>query len=296
MYSITGKREHAEWIADWLPGYENSRPVRIGNAAAAQVQLDFYGEVMDALYHARVAGIRGRSVGPTLEIVLLEHLEKVWAEPDEGIWEVRSGRQHYTYSKMMAWVAFDRGVKMIEEFNIKGPLERWRKVRDTIHEEVCAKGYQHGDIRAFTQAYGSKELDASMLLMPIVGFLPADDPQVVSTVAAIEKRLMKGGFVLRYDTETTPDGLPAGEGVFLACSFWLVDVYHLQGRVQDAWRLFNKLLSLTNDLGLLAEEYDPKRKRLLGNFPQAFSHIGLLNSAFSLSHKTAGPVRKRAHK
>ncbi|MCU1285774.1 MAG: glycoside hydrolase 15-related protein [Acidobacteriales bacterium] len=294
MYTITGKRIHHEWIADWLSGYENSKPVRVGNAAANQVQLDIYGEVMDALYHARRAGIRGSTVGSNLEVVLLDHLEKVWDKPDDGIWEVRSGGQNYTYSKMMAWVAFDRGVKMIEEFQTKGPLERWRKIRDTIHADVCAKGFHRGKLNAFTQAYGSRELDASMLLMPLVGFLPADDARVISTVAAIEKRLMKGGFVLRYDTETTPDGLPAGEGVFLACSFWLVDVYHLQGREREAQRLFKRLLSLANDLGLLSEEYDPRRKRLLGNFPQAFSHIGLLNSAFNLSQTMSSPAKKRA--
>jgi GH15 family glucan-1,4-alpha-glucosidase len=289
MYSITGQRRLDEWEVQWLPGYEGASPVRIGNAASGQLQLDVWGELADALHLSGEGGLA--PVGPAwaLERRALEHLETIWSEPDDGIWEVRGGRQQFTHSKIMAWVAFDRAVKDAERWGLQAPLDHWRKVRDKIHHTVCAKGY-NTELKSFTQSFGSCELDASLLLMPTVGFLPADDPRVIGTIAAIERELTSDGLVLRYRTQSGADGLPAGEGVFLACSFWLADAYQLQGRERDATALLDQLLSLRNDLGLLSEEYDTNSKRQLGNFPQAFSHLALVRSILHAHHKT--PVRE----
>ncbi len=292
MYGIAGERRLTEWEVPWLPGYENSAPVRIGNAAHNQLQLDVYGEVMDALYHARQGGLAQSESGWDLQQAMLDHLEGIWSEPDEGIWEVRSDREHFTHSKVMAWLAFDRAIKSAESFLLPGPLGRWREVRDRIKDDVLRKGFDR-ECGSFVRSYGSKELDASLLMLPSVGFLPPDDPRIRGTVEAIERRLLVDGFVQRYDSATADDGLPAGEGVFLACSFWLVDAYVLLGRADDARRLFERLLVLANDVGLLSEEYDPRSRRLLGNFPQALSHIALVNSAFNLSH-VVKPVHQRA--
>jgi GH15 family glucan-1,4-alpha-glucosidase len=292
MYGVSGERRLDEQTLEWLPGYESSTPVRIGNRAVRQLQLDVYGEVHDALYLARKAGIPADPFAWSVQRAMLEFLESAWTKPDEGIWEVRGPRQHFTHSKMMAWVAFDRAVKTAERFHLEGPAERWRRVRDAIHAEVCERGFD-ASIGAFTQAYGSAQLDASLLMMPLVGFLPPTDARVIGTVAAIERRLVHDGLVLRYRTEETDDGLPAGEGVFLACSFWLADNYALMGRIDEARTLFERLLSVRNDVGLLAEEYDPVSRRLLGNFPQAFSHVGLVNTAFNLSKREQGPASDR---
>ncbi|HEX7071408.1 MAG TPA: glycoside hydrolase family 15 protein [Rhodothermales bacterium] len=292
LYGIGGERRITEWIVDWLPGYEDSKPVRVGNAAYDQLQIDVYGEVMDALHQARRGGLAPSDSAWALQRALLNHLAKIWREPDEGIWEVRGGRRHFTFSRIMAWVAFDRGIKGIEEFGLEGPLDRWRQIRSEIHDDVCTHGFDES-IGSFVQAYGSQELDASLLLIPTLGFLPIEDARVIGTVEAIETRLVVDGLVLRYDTEESNDGLPPGEGAFLACSFWLADVYVLMGRRDDAERLFNRLLSLQNDVGLLAEEYDPRDGRQLGNFPQAFSHISLLNTAHNLS-RARKPAEQRA--
>jgi GH15 family glucan-1,4-alpha-glucosidase len=283
MYGIRGERRLTEWEVPWLPGYEESLPVRIGNAAHNQRQLDIFGEVMDALHQARQGGLGANEAGWDLEREFLAHLEKIWRQPDEGIWEVRSAREHFTYSKVMAWVAFDRAIKSAEAFGLHGEVERWRALREDIHADVCARGFDAG-MGCFVRAYGSKELDASLLLLPAVGFLPPEDPRVRATVEAIEARLVVDGLVLRYDTATSDDGLPPGEGVFLACSFWLVDAYLMLGRHEDAVRLFERLLSLRNDVGLLSEQYEPRARRLVGNFPQAFSHLALVNSASNLAH------------
>jgi GH15 family glucan-1,4-alpha-glucosidase len=285
MYSISGERRLMEWEADWLTGYDQSRPVRIGNAAHRQLQLDVYGELMDALHQARRGGLQENKAAWALQVKLLEHLETIWDQPDQGIWEVRGGARHFTYSKVMAWVAFDRGIKSAEEFGYDGPVARWRQLRDVLHADVCAKGFDAAH-NTFVQSYGSTQLDASLLLIPAVGFLPVDDPRVAGTVAAVEQRLLRDGFVLRYDSGATDagDGLPPGEGAFLACSFWLADAYVMQGRTADAEALFARLLALRNDVGLLSEEYDPKSGRLIGNFPQAFSHIALIGTAHNLRH------------
>ena len=301
MYGIGGERNLREWEVPWLPGYENSRPVRIGNAAHDQLQLDVFGEVLDALHHARLhlaaaGGRDGDADGWHLQRALVCHLETIWREPDEGIWEVRGGRQHFTHSKVMAWVAFDRAVKTAERFGLAGPLDRWRLVRDEIHAEVCARGFDPA-LGSFVQAYGSKQLDASLLMLPLVGFLPPDDPRVRGTVEAIERGLMSDGLVLRYDSSATDDGLPPGEGTFLACSFWLADNLALLGRHDDARRLFDRLLSLRNDVGLLAEEYDTRRGRQVGNFPQALSHLALVGTALNLAPPRAAaehPAEQRA--
>ncbi len=292
MYGIGGERRLTEMELPWLRGYENSSPVRIGNAASGQLQLDVYGEVMDALHLARFHGLGAWSAGWAFQCKMLEHFEAIWREPDEGIWEVRNGRRQFTYSKVMAWVAFDRAVAEAERYGLEGPVERWRALRDEIHEEVCRMGF-NPTIGAFTQYYGSDHLDASLLLMPMVGFLPPTDPRIKGTVAAIERELLVDGLVMRYDTERNPDGMPAGEGMFLACSFWLADNYVLAGRRREAEQLFQRLIRLTNDVGLLAEEYDPRDQRLIGNFPQAFSHIALINTAYNLSAEEK-PVEKRA--
>jgi GH15 family glucan-1,4-alpha-glucosidase len=283
MYGLGGERLLHERDLDWLPGYEDSKPVRIGNAAHEQLQLDVYGEVMDALHQARTGNIAESADAWALEKALVKQLEKIWEQPDQGIWEVRGKPQHFTHSKVMAWVAIDRAVKSAEQFHLDGPIDRWRALRDRIHGDICENAYSP-ELNSFVQAYGSKLVDASVLLMPLVGFLPASDPRITGTVAAIEKRLLVDGFVLRYDSAATDDGLPEGEGAFLACSFWLADNYLLLGRQDDALRVFQRMLDLRNDVGLLSEEYDPVRKRQVGNFPQAFSHIALLSTAFNLGH------------
>ncbi|MBX6425747.1 MAG: glycoside hydrolase family 15 protein [Variibacter sp.] len=282
MYGIAGERRLMEWEVPWLPGYENSRPVRVGNAAYRQLQLDVYGELMDALHQARRAHLATIRSGWELQLAVMNHLQKVWREPDEGIWETRGGARHFTYSKVMAWVAFDRMIKSAQTFGLPGPIERWKAVREEICEDVLRNGYDP-DLGSFVQSYGSKELDASLLLLPMVGFLPAKDPRIRGTIAAIERRLLVNGFVLRYDTARSDDGLPPGEGAFLACSFWLADAYAILGRLEDAQRLFERLVGLCNDVGLLSEEYDLRARRLVGNFPQAFSHIALVNTAANLS-------------
>ncbi|MFZ0810693.1 MAG: glycoside hydrolase family 15 protein [Bradyrhizobium sp.] len=292
MYGVAGERRLVEYAVPWLSGYQKSEPVRIGNAAAGQVQLDVYGEVLDALYVARRAGLAANAATWGLECALIAHLETIWDQPDDGIWEVRGGRKHFTHSKVMAWVAFDRAVRSSEEFGLEAPLDRWRAIRDRIHRRVCDDGF---DVKqnSFVQSFGVTALDASLLLLPIVGFLPASDPRVLGTLAAIEQNLVRDGFVLRYHTTAGTDGLPPGEGAFLACSFWLADNYVLQGRIDEARALFTRLLSLRNDVGLLAEEYDPSSKRQLGNFPQAFSHLALINTARNLMG-AGGPVDQRS--
>jgi len=296
LYGVGGQRRIMEYELDWLPGYAGSRPVRVGNAAHEQFQLDVYGEVMDVLHQARVHGIEADDHAWSLQRTLLDFLEGVWDQPDEGIWEVRGPRRHFTHSKVLAWVAFDRAVQTVERLGLDGPVERWRRLRAEIHDEVLREGF-NAKLNAFTQAYGSDELDASTLLIPILGFLPPDDPRVVGTVEAIQAHLTRDGFVERYRTRerNVVDGLSGGEGVFLPCSFWLVDALVMLGREDEANELFDRLLGVRNDLGLLAEEYDPEEKRLLGNFPQAFSHVGLVNSAYNLSHH-GGPVHQRPRK
>ena len=285
MYGIGGQRRIPEYELDWLPGYAGSTPVRVGNAAAEQFQLDVYGEVMDALHQARLHDIGPAQHAWSLQQMLLEFLEGAWDQPDEGIWEVRGGRRHFTHSKVLAWVAFDRGVQTVERLGLEGPADRWRQLRAEIHEEVCREGFSV-ELNSFTQSYGSSELDASTLLIPLLGFLPPDDPRVVGTIEAVQRELMRDGFVERYKTQeqNAVDGLVGREGVFLPCSFWLVDSLLMLERDDEARALFEKLLGVSNDLGLLAEEYDPSAQRQLGNFPQAFTHVGLVNSAYNLSH------------
>jgi GH15 family glucan-1,4-alpha-glucosidase len=282
MYGIAGERELDERELHWLPGYEGSFPVRIGNGAAHQFQLDVYGEVSEALDLARVSGLGRSATAIRLQLLLAELVARRWREPDEGIWEVRGPRQHFVHSKVMAWVAVDRTVKLIESGEVDGPLDRLRDLRDEIHHDVCEKGYDR-ERNTFTQSYGSKELDASLLLIPQMGFLPPDDKRVIGTIEAIQRDLStSNGFVLRYRTDGAfagVDGLTGDEGAFLICSFWLVDALVLIGRVDEAEELFARLVSLANDVGLLAEEWDPRRRRQIGNFPQAFSHVGLVNSA-----------------
>jgi GH15 family glucan-1,4-alpha-glucosidase len=285
MYGVRGERRLEEFEISWLPGYENSKPVRIGNAASRQFQLDVYGEVLGAMYRAHLAGIENEPPDWRLQEGLMRFLESNWQKPDEGIWEVRGEPQHFTHSKMMAWVAFDRAIKLADacQCEIGAHIERWQKIRDQIHGEVCARGYSEKK-KAFTQFYGSDGLDASLLTMPLAGFLPANDQRFINTVNAIERELMQDGLVLRYRPEKEAvDGLPGSEGVFLPCSFWMADALHLIGRKKEARELFERLLSLRNDLGLLSEEYDPQARRQLGNFPQAFSHVALVNSALILS-------------
>jgi GH15 family glucan-1,4-alpha-glucosidase len=292
MYGVAGERRLTEAELPWLSGYEGSRPVRIGNAASEQLQVDVYGEVMDALYQARVHGLPTQHHAWDIQKTLLGYLESAWAQPDEGIWEIRGEPRHFVHSKMMAWVAFDRGVRSVEEQGLDGPADRWREVRDTIHAEVCERGYDD-EIGSFVQSYDSQELDASLLVMPLVGFLPASDPRVRGTIEAVERELLVDGFVRRYRTRTGVDGLPPGEGVFLPCSFWLVDCYELIGRHEEAHALFQRLVALANDVGLLAEEYDPASHRMLGNFPQAFTHLALVNSAFNVLPHLSSPMHRR---
>ena len=290
MYGLSGERLLREWEIPWLPGYENSQPVRVGNAAHGQMQLDVYGEVMDALHQARLGDLPESTEVWALQKALVDHLEKVWRMADQGIWEVRGHPQHFTHSKVMAWVAIDRAIQSAEQCKLDGPIDHWRALRDEIHADVCEKGF-NSRLNAFVQAYGSDLIDASLLVMPLVGFLPATDPRVRGTVNAIERELLVDGLLLRYDSEATDDGLPAGEGAFLACSFWLADNYVMLGRRDDARRLFERLLALRNDVGLLSEGYDPRVKRQVGNFPQGFSHIALLSTAFNLSDHQRGAKR-----
>jgi GH15 family glucan-1,4-alpha-glucosidase len=289
MYGLAGERRLPELTLGWLPGYENSAPVRTGNAAHSQFQLDVFGEVLAALNLARHHGVEPDEYAWRVELDLLEYLESAWKEPDEGIWEVRGPRRHFTHSKIMAWLAFDRMIKAVERHEQEGPVERWRAIRDAIHAEVCQKGFD-ASRNTFVQYYGADQLDASLLMIPLTGFLPIEDSRVRGTVAAIERDLVKDGFVARYPTRTNVDGLPPGEGTFLACSFWLADCLALMGRQAEARKLFERLLALRNDVGLLSEEYDTGAKRLVGNFPQAFSHIGLVNTARNLALKAEGPA------
>jgi len=293
LYGIAGERMLPEIELDWLPGYENSKPVRIGNAAVEQFQLDVYGEIFDALYQARQRGLLGDADGWRVGLALLRHLENVWNTPDEGIWEVRGGRRHFVHSKVMAWVAFDRAIRSYEEGEpFDAPVDRWRTIRDQIHAEVCEKGFDK-DLNSFVQSYGSKSLDASLLLIAHMGFLPQDDPRVVGTVEAIGRTLTRDGFVLRYDTEDqTTDGLPGDEGAFLPCSFWYADNLIGLGRCEEARALIEKLVGVCNDVGLVSEEYDVKGKRLVGNFPQAFSHVTLVNTILNYS-RAKGPAKER---
>jgi GH15 family glucan-1,4-alpha-glucosidase len=292
MYGLAGERRLTEWEVPWLPGYEDSPPVRIGNAAHGQLQLDVFGEVMDALHQARRGGLDSRAEDWAFQRAILEHLTTLWTQPDEGIWEVRGRRRHFTFSKVMAWVAFDRGIRAVERYGLEAPVNRWRETRRAIHQDVCANGYDSG-LGSFVQSYGSRELDASLLLLPTVGFLPPSDARVLGTIEAVERRLFVDGFLLRYDTATSDDGLPSGEGAFLACSFWLADAYVMAGRLDDARRLFERLLELRSDLGLLAEEYDTGARRLVGNYPQAFSHIALVNTAHNLA-RASKPAEQRS--
>jgi GH15 family glucan-1,4-alpha-glucosidase len=292
MYGVTGERRLTEVELDWLPGYEGSTPVRIGNAAYCQHQLDVYGEVMDALYQASQRNLPMDEDAWQIQLAIIEFVAQAWQRPDEGIWEVRGPQRHFTHSKVMAWVAMDRAIKEVEQFDLAGDLHQWRSVRDAIHQDICQKGFDAAS-NSFMQYYGGNAVDASLLLLPMVGFLPASDPRIQGTLARVERELVHDGFVDRYRSESDVDGLPAGEGAFLLCSFWYVDNLALQGRYDEASELFERLLALRNDVGLLAEEYDPSAKRMLGNFPQAFSHVGLINSACHLATRH-GPAEARA--
>jgi GH15 family glucan-1,4-alpha-glucosidase len=292
MYGLMGERRLSEWEVDWLPGYADSRPVRIGNAAHLQFQLDVYGEVMDAFAQGRKGGLASTDAGWALQRALVNHVAKVWEQPDSGIWEVRGPQQHFVYSKVMAWVVFDRAVKAVEMHGLEGPLDDWRKLRERVSTEVCDKGFDKKR-NTFRNAYDSDQLDASLLLLAQTGFVKPDDPRFVGTVEAIERELLVDGFVERYQTTRVDDGLKPGEGAFLACSFWLADAWVSIGRLADAEKLFKRLLDIRNDLGLLAEEYAPKEKRLQGNFPQAFSHVALINTAFNLT-RAEKPQEQRA--
>jgi GH15 family glucan-1,4-alpha-glucosidase len=291
MYGLAGERRLPELELPWLCGYGGSAPVRVGNAAWQQFQLDVYGELMDTMHVARRAGLPPDENGWRLQLALAEYLESVWQQPDEGIWEVRGPRRHFTHSKVMAWVAMDRMVKAVERFALQGPVEQWRAVREAIQRDILQHGFDAKQ-NSFIQYYGGSTLDASLLMIPLVGFLPASDARVRGTVDAIERHLMVNGFVRRYPTSPDIDGLPAGEGSFLACTFWLADNFALAGRQDDAVSIFEGLLRLRNDVGLLSEQYNPSSRRLLGNFPQAFSHISLVNTACNLS-RAHGPAKDR---
>ena len=293
MYGIAGERRLTEFEAPWLPGYENSRPVRIGNAAHDQFQLDVYGEILDVFHTAQRYGFNLGDDAWRVARVLMNFVEQHWRDPDEGIWEVRGPRRHFTHSKVMAWVAADRAVKAVERYGHEGPVDQWRALRDTIHADVCRNAFSI-DLNAFVQYYGANTLDASVLMMPLVGFLPAHDPRIVGTVEAVQRDLMDEGLVRRYSTDNPGvDGLPPGEGAFLPCTFWLADNLAMMGRYDEARAIFERLLGLCNDVGLLSEEYDPRAKRQLGNFPQAFTHVFLINTAHNLSH-AQGPAHERA--
>jgi GH15 family glucan-1,4-alpha-glucosidase len=292
VYGVAGERRLPEYEVRGLSGYEGSLPVRIGNAASEQAQLDVYGEVIDLLFQARRLGVAGMDGAWNLEHALVEHIETIWEKPDAGIWEVRGGDRHFTFSKVMAWVALDRAIRTAEEFASRAPVERWRGLRERIHEEVCQRGFDSG-MDSFVQYFGSRVLDASLLLLPVVGFLPPEDPRIRGTVIAIERSLLRDGFVARYDTARSADGLNTSEGAFLACSFWLADNYVLQGRHAEARDLFERILDLRNDVGLLSEEYDIRLQRQTGNFPQAFSHVALVNTAHNLTSKLS-PVHHRS--
>jgi GH15 family glucan-1,4-alpha-glucosidase len=291
LYGVTGERRVSEWIAEWLPGFESSTPVRIGNAAHTQFQLDVYGEIMDSMYLACRAGLKLSTDGWDLQKKLVATLAEKWKEPDEGIWEVRGPRRHFTHSKVMAWVAVDRIIKSAELFKLDGPMDQWRALRRSIHDDVCMNGFNKS-LNSFVQYYGSNHLDSSLLMLPQVGFLPHHDSRIIGTLNAIQKYLTKDGFLLRYITRPELDGLTAGEGVFLPCSFWLVDNLILQGRRKEAQNLFQRLLQTKNEVGLFSEEYDPETKRQVGNFPQAWCHVALVNSAWNLSRET-GPAHDR---
>ena len=294
LYGVAGERRVPEMELDWLPGYEGARPVRVGNQAVGQLQLDVYGEVMNALHLARVGGLHADEAAWSLQRVMLDHLEKIWAEPDEGLWEVRSGPRQFTFSKVMAWVAFDRAIRSAEQFKLSGPIDRWRTLRERIHADVCAKAWNE-ERRTFTQVYDGDELDASLLLLPLLGFLPPSDPRIASTMEAIERDLTFDGFVRRYRTHKVDDGLPPGEGTFLACSFWMVDNLALQGRMDEARARYERLVGLANDLGLLSEEFDPQTKRFTGNFPQAFSHVALVHTGLNLMRHEESMLRETGH-
>jgi GH15 family glucan-1,4-alpha-glucosidase len=294
MYGVAGERRLTEWEVDWLPGFESSRPVRVGNAAALQTQIDVYGEVADALHQARLGGLKLTANAWAVQQTLTEHVEKIWQQEDEGIWEVRGPKRHFTHSKVMAWVALDRAIASAEKFSLDAPLDRWREVRQRIHDDVCARGFNR-KLNSFTQAYDSKDLDANLLLIPLVGFLPASDPRVRGTVESVGQQLSVEGLIRRYDADAVDDGLPGAQGTFLACSFWYVDNLVLLGRREEAVEMFERLLALRNDVGLLSEEYDPRSRRQLGNFPQAFSHVALVSSAYNLERtETAKPAKQRA--
>ncbi|MGA8898089.1 glycoside hydrolase family 15 protein [Bradyrhizobium sp.] len=296
MYGIRGRRRLLEWEAGWLPGYEGARPVRIGNAAHAQLQLDVYGELMDAFHQSRVTKLKLDEETWDLECTVLDHLAEVWDQPDQGIWERRDNGRHYVFSKVMTWVAFDRGIKSAEMFGFKAPLDRWKALRDTIHRDVCEKGFDPA-LNSFVESYGAKWLDASVLLLPAVGFLPGSDPRIRGTIAAIERDMMRGGFVLRHDPREITSEIQPIEGAFLACSLWLADVYVLAGEIDKAKTLFDRVVSVANDLGLLAEEFDPGPRRQTGNFPQALTHIALINTAHNLSeakHANDKPAMQRS--
>jgi GH15 family glucan-1,4-alpha-glucosidase len=294
LYGVAGERRIPELQLDWLPGYAGSGPVRVGNAAHEQFQLDVYGEMMDSLHESRRHGLVQDDHAWSLQLTVMDFLEGAWDQPDEGIWEVRGPQRHFTHSKVLAWVAFDRAVEAVEGSNLPGAVDHWRRLRAEIHQEVCREGF-NVELNSFTQTYGSTDLDASTLLIPLLGFLPPDDPRVIGTIEAIQRDLTRDGFVERYRPHESVDGLPGGEGVFLPCSFWLVDALLMLGCDDEARLLFEKLLGVSNDLGLLSEEYDPEEKRLLGNFPQAFTHVGLVNSAYNLSHHT-GPGHQRGRR
>jgi len=293
MYGLHGEQRLVEFALDWLPGFADSRPVRIGNAAHSQLQLDVYGELISALHAARRFGIGASDAAWALQLVVIDHLERIWREPDEGIWEVRGPRRHFVHSKLLAWLAFDRMIASARMFGLEGPVDRWAQIRDAIHADICRNGFD-AERNTFVQYYGASNVDAALLFMPIVGFLPPDDPRILGTVAAIERELLRDGLLRRYRTLGEVDGLPGGEGAFLACSFWLCDVYQLMGRAADAEALFERLVGYANDLGLLAEEYDPRAGRQLGNFPQAFSHVSLINTAHALCALSVGASEHRA--
>ena len=297
LYGFAGERQLLEWEVPWLTGYEGASPVRVGNAATKQLQLDIFGEISDVLYHTPTQQVPGAAESDgvyhfDLQISLLEHLQKIWRHADHGIWEVRGQQRQFTHSKVMAWVAFDRAIRSGERLHLQAPLDEWHAARQQIHDDVCLHAFD-SQLDSFVQSYGSKDMDASLLFIPLVGFLPASDPRVAGTVRQIEKQLMRDGFVMRYETQRFDDGLPPGEGVFLACSFWLADTYKLMGRDAEAEQLLERLLPLQNDVGLLSEEYHLQEKRLVGNFPQAFSHVALVNTIINLNTEH-GPAQQRS--